>query len=103
MISDGKCIKLSGFLSQETHDNLLLETDKVKNVVCSHFYSRYLYLHFPTHPFYFVILLKFKVPHLHELGRVESEGEDGHRDDVHQQPLGVAHRLNIYIGTLDCP
>ena len=106
MISDGKCIKLSGFLSQETHDNLLLETDKVKNVVCSHFYSnsRYLYLHFPTHPFYFVILFKFKVTHLHELGRVESEGEDRHRDDVHHQPLGVAHRLKILFKmSFDCP
>ena len=93
MISDGKCIKLSGFLSQETHDNLLLETDKVKNVVCSHFYSRYLYLHFPTHPFYFVILFKFQATHLHELGRVESEGEDGDGDDVDEEPLTVAHGL----------
>ena len=46
-------------------------------------------------PFYFVILFKFQVTHLHELGRVESEGEDRHRDDVDHQPLGVAHRLKI--------
>ena len=45
--------------------------------------------------FHFVISFKFQVTHLHELGRVESEGEDRHRDDVHHQPLGVAHRLKI--------
>ena len=31
--------------------------------------------------------------HLHELGRVEGEGEHGDRHDVDQQPLTVAHRL----------
>ena len=31
--------------------------------------------------------------HLHELGSVESEGEDRHGDYVDQEPLGVAHRL----------
>ena len=31
--------------------------------------------------------------HLHELGCVQSEGEDGDRDDVDQESLGVAHSL----------
>ena len=31
--------------------------------------------------------------HLHELGSVESEGEDSHGDDVDQQALSIAHRL----------
>ena len=30
---------------------------------------------------------------LHELGRVESEGEDGDGDDVDEEPLTVAHGL----------
>ena len=33
--------------------------------------------------------------HLHELGRVESEGEHGDWDNVDQQPLAVAHCLKI--------
>ena len=36
---------------------------------------------------------RFCTTHLHELGSVESEGEESDWDHVHQHSLGVGHRL----------
>ena len=38
--------------------------------------------------------------HLHELGHVQGEGQHGDRHHVHQQPLGVAHRLEYKIADI---